>query len=255
MSRCEEWAVCYSTTGAYRPKDVEALVSNDNEALSSNYTSGSPTSKKIRLINVAGKLSFSTGSRKEESKSKTETGSSGFKVADNSRKIKSNIMLQLRSAIEQFYEKIHRQYESNHISSEDIDDEILKICNRKEGLLRMGFVELDDILRFCKKRSLTERRLIKIACLPEYPTDEEIRLFSHNFATTKTNIHNMLEKRISNDAWTYRSDKGQLRLSTDIQISMMKFIYENAVFAPRKSGVKKIKASEISNLASRIFLR
>ena len=149
----------------------------------------------------------------------------------------------MRSAIEQFYEKIHRQYESNHISSEEIDDEILKICSRKEGLLRMGFIELGDILRFCKKRSLTERRLMKIACLPEYPSEEEIRLFSHHFGTPKTNIHNMLEKRISNDAWTYRADKGQLRLSIDIQISIMKYIYENAVFAPRKSGVKKKKGS------------
>ena len=247
-SRCEQWAFFYSTTGAYRPMDVEALVSFENEkTLSSMSTSGSPTAKRMRLIDVAEKISVS--------RSKTTTASSGFKIEDNARKIKNSIMSRLRADIEQFYMKIHSQYESSHISSNEIDDELMKICCKEESLLKMGFVKLNNIIRYGKKRSLTERRLIKISCLPDCPSDEEIRIFSNHFNSKPEIVQNMLEKRISNDGWTFRSDKGQVRLSLDTQIEIMKFIYQNAVFSPRKCGILKKKVSQITNLSSRIFLR
>lgn len=264
LERCREWASVYSSTGAYIPTDMDAFDAFEKKSVVSSKSSYSPERKKTKLHDLSQQTFSSFSDRKlgdqvissyKSSIEAAQTESSGFKLPDNRRQLKSNLLKRLQQDLQQFKQKIYEEYESDLLTKSDIDQEITKTFIQSSSPLKLGYIKLENVIRFAKHRFLTERRLLKSSCLPDCPSDEEIRLFALHFNTKRANIEDLVQKRITNNPLTHRRDKGQLRIPIPVQIEVMKFIHENSCFAPRRNGIITKKAIKIPNLGSRIFLR
>ena len=245
---------------------MHAFDDFEKENAPSSKSSYSPERKKTK-INDLSQHSFSSFSDRrlgdkvissyKTSTRETTTESSGFHLPDYKRQMKSNLLKRLQQDLQQFQQKIYEEYETDFLTKSDIDHEVTKtfFAVQSSSPLKLGYIKLENVMRFAKHRCLTERRLLKSSILPDCPSDEEIRLFASHFNTERSHIEDLVQKRITNNPLTYRCDKGQLRIPIQTQIEVMNFFHENSCFAPRRNGIITKKATRIPNLASRIFLR
>ena len=170
------------------------------------------------------------------------------------RKMKFYQMKELKQALEKFKTEA-LSLESDVLSANDIVHEVINFFANEDVFLQMGYVKTKNIKQFCRNRPLKDRRIIKMACLSDCPSESQIKSHMRIFKMSEESTLDLLERRISNDPLMSRSDRFQKRLSVATQLNLMDFIMKNSVFHPGRNKLKKIRVSKIQNLATRIFLR
>ena len=267
LSRCTIWASTYSMTGSYKPIDLKKLKNCKPDLGQSSNSSDSPCTPPIKrarpdlnsLIlpnNINNNLSneVSHGSSHSSSQEGSESSFGSNFGVNQSYVARHRLVMELRKDIQNFHSRMHEEY-NDVLEENEIEKEFAnQFCNKK-ALLKKGFINIQNILDFAQKRPIAERRLLKIATLPDAPSMEELTIYAKHFRTTNENILLWSEQRLQNDPKYFRSDKYQKRISIKKQTELMTFIYENCHFLPKKDGIKKEEVGKIKNLATRIFLR
>ena len=275
LKRCQQWAETYSKTGSYKPVDLSALTSlksngqnekscepcdSEKSSVSSLATeflaskkAKSEISSPIR-VELSHESSQSTSQSKEKSSNETSVYQP-IRMDNTAHKERHSLVSRLRKELKNFKNSIFQEYTENGLDSKEIEKEIANAFFNDKLMLNNGFLELENILSFANKRPYFERRLIKIAMLPEIPSMDDIKVFGRLLHTTEETILDWCDQRSRNDPRYSRSDKGQTRMSVDHQMELMNYIYQNSHYLPKKDGIKTIAVEKISNLASKMFLK
>lgn len=228
---------------------ISSLATEFQSSKKGKYEISSP----IRVELDSGKCSQPKSQSNESSK---ETSIYEPIRIDNTKyKQRHSLVSKLRKELENFKSSIFQDYTENGLDSKDIEKVIAQTFFNDKLMLNNGFVELENILSFANKRPYFERRLIKIALLPEIPSMDDIKVFGRLLHTSEDTILDWCDQRSRNDPRYTRSDKHQTRMSLDHQMELMTYIYENSHFLPKKDGIKTIAVDKIRNLASKMFLR
>ena len=261
LERCKKWAENYKKTGSYKEIDLKSLdqckLDQRNITSLSSQSSSSKDAQSNHSLPDAAQPNVQQFSQPSNKTSGPSTKSTSVFEPNNMNKpyrIRFNLLARLRQDLKKFREKIFEEY-SEVLDDCFIEKEISNQFLNKQILLKDGFVELKNILEFAQKRPYSERRLIKMATLPDTPSMDEVNIFSKLMQTSEETILNWCDQRFLNQPRFYRSDKDQKRMSVDSQIQLMTYIYENSQYMPKRDGIKRIEVAKVKNLATRIFLR
>ena len=94
-----------------------------------------------------------------------------------------------------------------------------------------------------------------MSCLSDHSTYELLDTFSNSFGIRFEASLNLFLRRMHNDHSSFRSDKGQRRMSVATQFELMNFILQNSQFNPGKSSLKTKKIKKVTNEATLLFLK
>ena len=270
LVRCQKWAEIYSTTGSYKEVDLNSLEqSQSDENNSGSLSSESPPSQKIRSVafcpeidrksphqeQSGQKLSQSSASSNKTSGTSSKTSMFEPEPINQKKKERHNLLWKLRQELKKFQYNLFKEF-CDVLTEQDIEKEISKQFLKKETLLKSGFIEIENVLSFARKRTYPERRLLKMSMLPDIPTMDEVKIFCKHLHTNQETIFDWCDQRFNNDPRYYRSDKDQKHsMSVEDQIQLMTYIYENSQFLPKRDGIKSVEVSKVKNIAVRIFYR
>ena len=175
------------------------------------------------------------------------------------RKIRFKQFKKLKEKVKKFKDELYEDSDLRFLDQDEIDLNIVKSFEDEEMFLNLGYVQLSNIIEFCRDRPMNDRRLIKMACLPKEANYNLFEIFTRKFEKLGKNTVNstmdLWRRRSNNDPFLHRIDKNQKRIPIATQEKLMNFILENSQFNPGKKSLKSIKAKKITNEATLIFLR